>query len=307
MRWSLVNVAGIALVGLSSVLSGTNGAPVDLISADCFKSGLPFTPILNPRAGIISGGSGGLGGGIRGGEGEGSGKGDGEGGDEVGNGEGEETGSSGSGGFAEGTGSGGPNPGGFGSLGQPRSGKTYPPKEVPNPWDDVHKYRADPIPLGAHRVYGTIYKVFSGEEETMVDQIGINTKDNSINVLNANNGDDKPLDRPKMYLSDIEMALFKRAGKNPQDLSFVRFNTVEENTTRLAMEQALAALGKEPRGSATVTSTDTGKEGEVFDSLLATPFGANVDRLNQEFGTGKGIVSFFIDLGDPKELIVTLG
>ncbi|RWA07431.1 hypothetical protein EKO27_g7683 [Xylaria grammica] len=305
MRWSLVNIAGIALIGLTSVLSGTNGAPVDLISADAnvatksLKFGLPFTPILNSRAGIISGGRGGLGGGIRGG--------DGEGGDEVGNGEGEETGSSGSGGSAEGTGSGGPNPGGFGNLDKPRSGKTYPPKEVPNPWDDVHKYRAETSFLDDHRVYGTIYKVFSGDGKNMVDQIGINTEDNSINVLNANNGDDDPPAGRKMYLSDIEMALFKLAGKNPQDLSFVRFDTVGEDTTRPAMEQALAALGKDPRGSATVTSTDTGKEGEVFDSLLATTFGANVDRLNQEFGTGKGIVSFFIDLGDPKELIVTLG
>ncbi|KAI8946965.1 hypothetical protein F4801DRAFT_562362 [Xylaria longipes] len=149
MRWSLVNVASIALVGLSSVFSGTNGAPVDLISVDSLKSGFPFTPILNPRAGIISGGRGGLGGGSRGGESQGSGK---------GSGEGEGTGSSKSGGSAEGTGSGGPSPGGFAGLGQARSGKSYPPKEVPNPWDDVYKYWY----VGAmipHRVYGKVYKV----------------------------------------------------------------------------------------------------------------------------------------------------
>ncbi|KAI0967022.1 hypothetical protein F4678DRAFT_483374 [Xylaria arbuscula] len=302
MRWSLINIAGLGLIGLGSVLSGTQGTPVDLVSAYNHESRLAFTPSLNLRAGIISGGKGGLTGGSRGGSDEGGDK----GGDDAGDDEGGEA-PAGIENPTGGSGSEEPNPGGFASLDKPRSGKTYAPKEVPNPWDDVHKYSKFPAMI-PNKVFGDIYKIYTkGYEDgkAFVDQIGINKKDNSINVMNAYNKKDDSPPEQKMYLNDIEMALFKLAGKNPQDLAVVRFDTVTNDETRDAMEKAVADLGK---GKViTVKSTDTGKEGQVFDDLLATPFGSNVDRLNQEFSVGKTITSFYVDFGDAKVFTVTLG
>lgn len=185
--------------------------------------------------------------------------------------------------------------------------KTYPPKDVPNPFD-ASKYdykksvRADPDPK-----WGTVTDVSTPNYEEgkfPLDIIAINSDKNSICILEAWNKDEALADTTrKLTLSDIAMNLFIDAGKTPQDLSLIHVDNIENTATRSAIVKVCKMNNKPTNKPVHITVTSSAAAGSTelngFNTLLSTPFGIVADKVRQQFSVGKSITSFTVsDHGD---------
>ncbi|KAK5630490.1 hypothetical protein RRF57_006205 [Xylaria bambusicola] len=195
-----------------------------------------------------------------------------------------------------------PNPGAFGLGGQAYVPKTYPAKEVPKPFGEGSPYTAMTTETDAE--WGTVYWIKTNSYENgdiPVDIIAINPEKNSINVKDARNGDDTAAGGTKQHLTDIMIGVFTQlGGKAPGDLALVRFDRVQERNTKTAITNALQLMGLKTNGNPSVVlkMTGSGSEKQAYDKLAASKFGEAVNRINQEFSTGKVVQEFRIT---PKE------
>jgi hypothetical protein len=140
-----------------------------------------------------------------------------------------------------------------------------------------------------------LWKVTKPGVSGTIDLIKIDQTEQSITIEDANNQDDKSAQ--KLHLSDIEMSLFVyKGGKQVSDLKIVRAQPVVNVATKAAITAAYKTLGLKDTETLTVTATSTGKEKDVFGSLLNTPFGKNAAYLHSDFGAG-GISSFVVTDG----------
>ena len=179
--------------------------------------------------------------------------------------------------------------------------KTYTPKAVPEWTKEKYSYRkelADAAGIDTEK-WGAVYSVkgigFAGGTQEL-DKIGVNTETNTIAVFTAFNKADKPELGKKLYLSDILMGVFTQAGKNPQDLKMVHVDQVINTESRDVFESIYEGLGKNSVKpvEATFRASATGLEKDNFNRIANTPFGLTVDRMNQEFSTGKTIDSYIL-------------
>ncbi|KAK8102549.1 hypothetical protein PG984_015695 [Apiospora sp. TS-2023a] len=321
MHFCLGTTAALALLSAESLFLGASGAPLGLSREREIGS---ISNRSSCRPGYIwttegcvgfpekrAGGGGRL---VGVGEGKGGSKGD----------DGSSSGGAGKSGSNKGDeGSSGPNPGSFKDIGEPK--KTYPPKAITDPFDGTYKYRLEDSksdPDDHIMDYGQLYDVKSEYYEKWdkpVDTIGIRKDDNSINTLEAFNKDQtfeggmQYKDHP-VRLSDIQMYLFvNKGGKRPQDLSIMRYDSIVESKTDGVMAAALEKFPN-PSGASDNEITVTSKaakdsdEYNIFQQMLKTPIGMNVDKTVQQFGVGKQIQSFKIqEKGSALHLEVNLG
>ncbi|KAH8680035.1 hypothetical protein BGZ60DRAFT_525225 [Tricladium varicosporioides] len=154
-------------------------------------------------------------------------------------------------------------------------------KPVPKLGD--YDYTADPAMVLPNKPIMYIVKR-KGNSGT-INQIRIDKNANSIAVTMAyNKADTQP---PKLFLSDIQMSLFVyQGGKTASDLAILSYEGVDESTTKVVIKNAFEKLKKGDRDVITVTPLSIGLEKEVFDDLMKTPFGKNVQRLHDDFDTG---------------------
>jgi len=128
----------------------------------------------------------------------------------------------------------------------------------------------------------TIKKEIHKNEHLTVDQIRIDLKENSLSVLNADNKKDTSSN--KLFLSDIEMALWVHtAKKKVTDLVIIRFEVIVEDATTAVIKDARKLLKVGNDGHFTVTATETGNQKTVFNHLQGTPLGKSVARLHSDF------------------------
>ncbi|KAI1413679.1 hypothetical protein F5Y13DRAFT_189114 [Hypoxylon sp. FL1857] len=277
MRSSLVKAATFALLGLSNVFLGVNGAPMSLSQTGDVKpfDGSYALADLNARGSGKGSGSGSKGSGSSSSKGSGSG------------------------------GKGRSSKGGSGSSGSSTggSGTAYAPKQVPDVFRQGGPYKAEKayIDNGV-----TTWMVSSHESHIDTIETRHDAQESSITVADAINKeyDSVPKDHGRMYLSDIMMALWnKMEGRLPSELTVIRFDGVIEPDTAAAMDSAEKAMGKQE-----FTLKSTAKSGSAektaFDRIAKSVFGKLTSRILQEFSVGKRISQFEIDQG--KALTVTL-
>ncbi|KAI0852429.1 hypothetical protein F5Y00DRAFT_195605 [Daldinia vernicosa] len=153
-------------------------------------------------------------------------------------------------------------------------------KEVP----DITKqgYKVDENPgLPTKKTYKVTTEHYNGQ----LDLIRVETRNNLVAVLDANNQDDKTPNRAK--LRDIVMYVYSVKGNlKPEGIQKVRFETVVEKTTHAAIKAAYEKLGQ-TTGDFTVTSSDTDKKKEVFVSLSGTPFGKIAGSYHTDYNAGQ--------------------
>ncbi len=93
------------------------------------------------------------------------------------------------------------------------------------------------------------------------------------------------------------MSLFVyKGGKQVSDLKIVRAQPVVNPATKAAIVAGYKTLGLKDHETLTVTAKSSGKEKEVYHSLLNTPFGKNAGFLHSDFGAG-GVSSFVVTDG----------
>ncbi|KAI0108742.1 hypothetical protein F4776DRAFT_667882 [Hypoxylon sp. NC0597] len=273
MRSHLVKATTFALLGLGQVFLGVNSAPTSLSQV---RDASPYDgsyalPSLDVRAG--------------GGKGSGGGKGDGKG---DGKGEGSKGGS------------------GSGGDGKGSSGRTYPPKEVPDVFRKGSPYTARKTDSQDGEV---TWSVNSNGNEIDIITTRQNAQESSITVHEAYNQfeDAVPKDQGRMYLSDIMMALWnKKAGKKPSELNTIRFEDVAQKETAAAIDSAAEGMGRTPEQGFILRSTAERGSAEKagFDGVRNAVFGKLSDRIVQEFSVGKQISQF--ELSDERTLTVRL-
>jgi len=135
----------------------------------------------------------------------------------------------------------------------------------------------------------------------------VKPRDGSITVSNAYNADDATPADKKLFLNDFEMHLWARDGRQPNGLNTVKIETVVNTETVNAISSSRARLNLDAGADFTVSPTSANPvEVEVFNSLLNTPFGKNVDRLNHEYSTGKTVQSIKV-VGSPANMDFILG
>lgn len=175
--------------------------------------------------------------------------------------------------------------------------KTYPPKPIPNPFQNQYGYtktagKPDPNWGPVTEVYTDNYK------GNPVDSIAINTDKNSIGIMNAWNKLDTTDPATKLSLADIEMAIFRDAGKTPQNLSLIHVDNIQNTETKNAITSVYEMNGKSTLNAVDITVRASAASGSTelngFNTLLGTPFGKSADKVRQQFSVGKNIASFKI-------------
>jgi len=174
--------------------------------------------------------------------------------------------------------------------------KTYTPKPVPDFGTTYPYTKTIDDKSGTDAKWGTVYSVTGpglANSKQVIDKVGINTDTNTIAIFEAFNKSDQPALGQKLYLSDIIMSLFKQAGKNPTDLNLVHVDQIINTDSENAFKSIYTSLGKDPETDVVVFSSSvTGAEKDNFNKIANTPFGLAVDRMNQEFSTGKTVQSY---------------
>ncbi|KAI9652387.1 MAG: hypothetical protein M1829_001662 [Trizodia sp. TS-e1964] len=175
--------------------------------------------------------------------------------------------------------------------------KTYPTKDVPNPFEgDQYSYTKS-VRVVPDLNWGTVTEVYTRDYmggESAVDIIAINSDKNSISILEAWNEKDIPDDiTKKLRLADIEMSLFTGAGKTPQDLSLIHVDNVKNTDTYNAVISVYKMNNKSTLSAADITLSASAAPGSTelnsFNTLLGTPFVIGADKLRQQFSVGKNI------------------
>ena len=143
-------------------------------------------------------------------------------------------------------------------------------------------------------IIGVTYNIRSmnyraGQEN--LNQIRVKARDGSVTVMHAYNAEDVTPDAQKMYLNDFIANIWLRDGRTPQQLKTVHVEGISNPATLEALRIAREKLDSNFKGAFSVNSGAPAgsRDQEIFDTLLNTPFGRSVDRINGEYGTGKTI------------------
>lgn len=157
--------------------------------------------------------------------------------------------------------------------------------------EQLEEYGIDP------KVWPKAYNIKTpnfNQDDGFVDRLGVNPNTDEVSIFNAQNKYDTPSDASqKLYTSDIVMSVFKAEGKNPSDLKQVHIDMVQnkESTNNFDMIFSNLKLDKDTTEKSFYAS-DEGAMRVYFKKIAATPFPKIVDRMNQQFKTGKRITQF---------------
>ncbi|KAH8879532.1 hypothetical protein GQ53DRAFT_834059 [Thozetella sp. PMI_491] len=131
------------------------------------------------------------------------------------------------------------------------------------------------------------YRVFSGT--TVINDVRVNRKDNSITADDVNNKKDTIPQRAGIF--EVEMELFTVfSGKQPHELKSIHNENVSEDGTKPVLEK----MAKE-RGNSISLGRGHNEQRADFEELMGTKLGQSANRLLEHGQVGKQAVK--IDVG----------